>query len=122
PRTVTVIGACWSPASARVAPRLFGAAARLGRLGIRRAHVEDGGEHGEERLAYARQILKGEPAFVHLSLLDALVDNARDEPADAARRRLGERARRALDAVGEHQDRRLLRVRLGARVAEVFAA
>src|SRR5882672_11361951 len=44
-------------------------AALAGILGVRRAHVEDRGEHGEERLADARQLLQREPALVELPLL-----------------------------------------------------
>src|SRR5262249_20155923 len=91
-------------------------------LGVRRAHVEDRRDHGEERLADARQLLQRETALVELPLLDALLEDAPDQSANAAGRRLGERARRAFDAVREHQDGRLLGTRARARVAELLGA
>src|SRR5258706_10376515 len=60
----------------------------LGFLGGRRAHVEDRGEHWNERLAHPRQLEEREAAIVELPPLDPLLDDARDQPADAARRRL----------------------------------
>src|SRR5437016_13649038 len=71
----------------------IGPRALLRIFGIRRAHVEDRGQHRNERLADARQILKRQAAVVELPLLHALLEDARDETANAARRRLGERAR-----------------------------
>src|SRR5260221_6705777 len=93
----------------------------LGFLGVGRAHVEDRGEHWNERLAHPRQLEEREAAIVELPLLDPLLDDARDQPADAARRRFGECPGGAPDAVGQHQDRGLLPPRARAGVAEVVA-
>src|SRR5262249_58808913 len=95
---------------------------RTGSRRVRRADVEDGGEHGDERLADPRQLLDRDVRLVELPVAHALLDDALHEAADAARRRLGERARGALDAVGKHQDRGLLGTRPRARVAVVLAA
>src|SRR5437867_8943013 len=53
-------------------------------LGVGRAHVEHGGEHRDERLADARHLGEREPAVVELPVLHPLVDDARDQAADAA--------------------------------------
>src|SRR5690349_16925516 len=66
----------------------IGAGALRGIHGIRRAHVEDRGQHRNERLADLGQLLLRQRAVVELPLLHALFDDARDESADAARRRL----------------------------------
>src|SRR5215831_3147560 len=59
------------------------------RLGVGHADVEDRGQHRDEGLADARQLLERQPALVELPLLDALLDDARHQPADPARGGLG---------------------------------
>src|SRR5262249_60098288 len=56
---------------------------RTGSRRVRRADVEDGGEHGDERLADPRQLLDRDVRLVELPVAHALLDDALHEAADA---------------------------------------
>ena len=81
--------------------------------------MEERGEDRDEALADLREVLERDRAFIELAVLHPRVENPGHHAADAAGRGLGERAGRGFHRVRQHQHRRLLRGRLGARIAEI---
>src|SRR5258706_14289522 len=67
---------------ARLSTQIGIGAAATRVLGVGRADVEDRGHHREERLADARQLAERQPALVELALLDALLEDTRDQAAN----------------------------------------
>src|SRR5580765_4178296 len=92
-RTITRSGALSPRRLGGVATEIgIGAGAPPRIFGVRRAHVEDRRQHGNERLANAGQLGKREPALVELPFLHPLLNDAAHQAANAARRWLAQRA------------------------------
>ena len=71
----------------------------------------------DERLADQLEVAQRQVAFVELAVGDPLLDDPRDHAPDRGLVARRERADGRLDAIGEHDQRRLARLRLRARRA-----
>src|SRR5215213_9567244 len=87
-------------------------------LGVLDAAVVDADERLDQALADLADLAEGQPALVELSVAKPLLDEVADQALDPCGGGLREGPAGALDRVGDHQDAGLLRLRLGARVAE----
>src|SRR5688572_25236520 len=101
-------------------PPSRGGSARLGGtlLGVLDATVVDADERLDQALADLADLAEGQPALVELAVSQSLLDEVADQALDPCGGGLREGPAGALDRVGDHQDAGLLRLRLGARVAE----
>ena len=80
--------------------------------------MERAGEHRRERAADLVQIAEGQVGAVQLAVVQARADEIANQRVDLLRVGVGHGAGRGLDAVGQHDHRRLAGLRAGALIAE----
>src|SRR5438105_9918078 len=83
-------------------------------LGVLDPAVVDADERFDQALADLADLAEGQAALVELAVVEPLLDQLADQALDPGRGRLREGPAGALDGVGDHQDARLLGLRLGA--------